>query len=133
MLDPTNVPPVAPGEMLARYILASKWIANGQVKQDAFVPHPYVELSLTRHREMSSEELWNEGHRVAKLCARNFYGRADVGVEAFTSEDLDVKPDPIDGNANHVNVIKWPLDKHQQKLKALRIAAKSMLIPPPKQ
>lgn len=51
MIDPANVPEVGPDEALARFVLHGSHIrrSNQTVKPDAFIPHPYRDLSVTRH------------------------------------------------------------------------------------
>ena len=66
------------------------------MKQDAFLPYSRVELSVTRHRDASELELWQEGEPVAKLRDQaTLYGRADSIASAFTMEDLNVQSKPI--------------------------------------
>lgn len=133
MLDPSAVPSVAQNEVLARFVMYSKHIASdGTIKQDAFVPHPHVELSVTRHLQATERELWTEGDRVAKLRNRSLYGRADTFASTFTAEGLSADPDPIiPENPNHTNITGWPPEKPLQKIKALQIASKSQYLPAP--
>ena len=133
MLDPTQVPPVSSEELLARFIVFSKHIrsSNMTVKPDAFIPHPHIELSVTRHRDATEDELWQEGERVAALRSATLYGKADVTAGAFEDEDLSVVAKPIAPNPNHADVIDWPADKPAQKMKALEIANKAVFVPRP--
>ncbi|HEY2786117.1 MAG TPA: hypothetical protein VGJ05_14205 [Fimbriiglobus sp.] len=62
------------------------------------MPHPHVEVSLTRHREATLDELWKEGKRVASLRVKTLYGRADVIAAAFIDQGLKVEPKPIPEN-----------------------------------
>lgn len=127
MFDPSQVPPVAADELLARFVLFSRHVRgpDNTVKPDAFIPHPHVELSVTRHREATDDELWNEGKRVADIRSVTLHGRADVPVTAFAAENLNVVAKPIAENPNHADVERWPQEKPAQKIKALQIAAKS--------
>ena len=131
MLDPTHVPAVRSDELLARFIIFSKHIrsSNLTVKADAFIPHPLIELSVTRHREATEDELWHEGERVAAL--RSASGRADVTAGAFEGERLSAAAKPIPKNPNHADVIDWPADKPAQKMKAVEIASKAAFVPRP--
>lgn len=133
MLDPANVPPVSNDELLTRFIVASSHIrpSTNTVKPDAFVPHPRFELSLTRLRDASVEELWQEGERVAAIRSKPLYGRADVSVGAFQAEMLDVVAKPIPENPNHADAVQWPNEKAAQKMKAIEIAGKSTYIAKP--
>ena len=134
MLDPAQVPPVSSDEVLARFIVFSKHIrsSNMTVKPDAFIPHPLIELSVTRHREATEAELWQEGERVAALRSTTLYGKAAVTAGAFENEDLSVVAKPIPQNLNHADVIDWPTDKPAQKMKACEIANKAVFVPRPK-
>jgi fatty-acyl-CoA synthase len=59
MIDPSNVPAVDADESLARYVLYSRQIRKSDetIRPEAFIPHPYQELSVTRHREATEEEI----------------------------------------------------------------------------
>jgi hypothetical protein len=130
MLDPAQVPTVNPDELLARFILSSGHIrkSSNSVKPDAFIPHPRIELSMTRHRGATIDELWREGDRVAAIRVKELFGRADVQAAAIEAEQLAVVPKPIPENPNHANVIVWPADKPEQKMKATEIARKSQFV-----
>ena len=134
MLDPDQVPDVAPDETVARFILFSKHFrpSDGTVKPDAFIPHPRLELSLTRHIQATEAELWEEGVRVSRLRNVNLHGRADLGVHVFLKEGLSVESRPIPDNPNHADVTGWPMEKDAQKMKALVIASKSQFLPGPR-
>ena len=58
MIDPAHVPPVDPQEMLARYVLYGRYVRSSDqtVRPEAFIPHPHVDLSVTRHRQASEAE-----------------------------------------------------------------------------
>jgi hypothetical protein len=64
--EPANVE-IDDDEWLARFILYSRWIrgSDNTVKQDAFIPPQDSELSVTRHLDLSEEELWQAGQVVA--------------------------------------------------------------------
>lgn len=134
MLDPDHVPAVSSDELLARFIIFSRHFrpSDNTVKADAFMPHPQVELSVTRHREAKEDELWQEGIRVAAIRFATLYGRADVKAETFEGEGLSVVARPIGTeNPNHADVVNWPAEKPAQKLKAREIAIKSQFLPMP--
>lgn len=130
MLDPSHVPPVAAAELLARFILFSKWFrsSDSSVRADAFMPHPHVELSMTRHTEASSEEIWGEGERIADLRQLTLYGRADVAASVFLAQGLEVRAAPIRENPNHANATRWPTAKPEQKMKALEVASRASFV-----
>lgn len=70
-------------ELLARYVLYSKWVRSDQtVRADAFIPYPYPDLSVTRHVGLTEEEIWGLGEEVAGKRGLRLYGRADVAAGA---------------------------------------------------
>jgi hypothetical protein len=128
MFDPSHVPTVTSNELLARFVIFSRHFrpSDNTIKPDAFLPHPLVQLSVTRHREATEDELWQEGKRVAAIRTATLYGRADVVANAFEREDLAVVEKPIAENPNHADVVGWPADKPAQKMKAREIANKAV-------
>jgi hypothetical protein len=140
MIDPSNVPAVDADESLARYVLYSRQIRKSDetIRPEAFIPHPYQELSVTRHREATEEELWQVGAAVAAVRNRNLYGRGDVAAGAFVGQGLEVEAAPIANdphlpdNPNHANVTGWPAsDYHRQRLIAIEIARLAALVRAP--
>jgi hypothetical protein len=124
MIDPENVPEVAPDENLARYIFFHSHVRqDNSVKADAFMPPPDRELSVTRHLFALEQELWDVGQAVASASGRSLQGRADVGATICTVQSLAVRAAPAGGNPNHAHVLNWPSDKPAQKIIAQQIAA----------
>lgn len=119
-----EVPPVAESEPLTRFILFSRHVRSSDqtVKADAFMPHPLMELSLTRLQSTTDPEVWSEGERVAFERERTLYGRADVGAQHFIEQGLNVVAKPLPANPNHADAVGWPLEKSEQKSRALEIA-----------
>lgn len=126
--------------MLARFVFTSRHIrpSDHTIKPDAFMPHPYAELSDTRHRDATEDELWDVGRAISGFQKRALHGRGDVRATVFRERGLTVVPDPViddallPDNANHANVIGWPMDdKAQQKLLALEISRQAALKHPP--
>lgn len=124
MLDPANVPKVDAHETLSRYVLTKRHVnQHGLLKADAFYPHPHTELSVTRDREATDDEIWEVGRDVAMARNKPLVGRGDTLAASYRNLKLSVEPDPIAGNPNHVNVCGWPSgDKPRQKLIAQEIA-----------
>lgn len=111
-------------EFLARYITSSRWLRQDQtVKQDAFIPpENSLELSVTRHINLTEGDLWRIGKGVAVSMSRNLRGRADVKATYVVGQSLSVVPQPIPDNYNHANIIGWCLEKDKRKMQALEIA-----------
>ena len=128
-----NMNTVANSELLARFIVSSKWIRkqDNYVNSAAFIPNPDRELSVTRHSDILEEKLWNIGKQVAQIRKRNLYGRADVQAINVTNQNLKVEPDPIPSNPAHANIKNWPVEKEEQKILALEIAAAAQFVPNP--
>jgi hypothetical protein len=123
MIDPENVPPVAETELLARYVTQSGQFRSSDqtVKPDLFIPHPYKELSVTRHLQATESEIWAVGQAVA--ATRTLYGRADIRAGDCTIASLQVVAKPLANNPNHADIEGWPLQKQDQKAIALQLAA----------
>jgi hypothetical protein len=133
MSDGENVPPTS-DEWLARFIHYQKYIRQDHtVRADAFIPHPYPDLSVTRHLQLSEAELWRIGRDVAQQINRTLQGRVDAQVFVFQRQQLQVVADPIfPQNPNHANVSGWPAEKPAQKIIAQQIAAAaSKVVAPP--
>lgn len=118
---------VADEECLARFILFSQWIRSSDqtVRPDAFIPHPYPDLSVTRHINLSEEALWKMGQDVADARPAKLYGRADIYASTAQRQHLRVDSAPVPNNPNHANITGWPTDKPAQKMIALQLAADS--------
>lgn len=124
MIDPDNVPPVDGGEWLARYVFSQSHLrADQTVKPNAFMSHPRSEMSVTRHRSATDEEIWHVGEEVALERQKTLLGRCDVQANTYLRLKLKVVADPIPKNPNHANVTDWPADKPLQKIIAQEIAA----------
>lgn len=128
MIDPDNVPPVDSKELLARYVFHRNYIRQDKtVKANAFIPHPYHALSVTRHRDATDEELWAVGADVAATQNKTLYGRGDIVALTCLQQVLEVIAKPVSGNPNHADISAWPADKPAQKIIALELAAKAVL------
>lgn len=124
MSDGRTLPPVESNEWLARFILRRTHLRQDRtVKQDAFIPHPYPDLSVTRHIQLSETQIWDIGQDVARQIRKPLLGRADVQVFIFQLQKLRVVAEPLSENPNHANVVRWPAEKPAQKIIAQQIAA----------
>jgi hypothetical protein len=116
---------VAPDELLARYITSSRWFRKQDltVKQDAFIPpEAPLELSVTRHVNLTENDIWSIGRGIARSILRTLHGRADVENGHVIARRLSVIPQPVLDNPNHANIVGWPLEKDARKMCALEIA-----------
>jgi hypothetical protein len=130
MTEQLPPPPVADDEWLARFILFGKWLRGDQtVRSDAFIPHPWPNLSVTRRLGLDEEELWRIGQNVADQRSLPLYGRADVRARVIRKHRLDIQPTPE--SRNHANITGWPKEKPAQKIIAQEIAAAATFISTP--
>ena len=116
---------VASSEPLARYVTASKWFRKQDqtVKQDAFIPPDSpLELSVTRHLNLTENDIWTIGKKIAGGISRTLHGRADVETTHVIAQRLSVVPQPVPDNPNHANIVGWSSDKDVRKMRALEIA-----------
>lgn len=119
-------------EVLARYVVYRKYIrADLTLRPGPFIPHPYPDLSVTRHIGLTEHELWHVGEGVATASGNNLYGRGDVSVAQYEGKRLTVKSDPVAGNLHHANVVGWPPDKPSQIILAQEISRASRFVPKP--
>lgn len=125
---------VSPDENLARFILQGSHIRkiDNTVKPEAFVPHPYADLSVTRHLSLTPAEVWSVGEDISRQTGKSLHGRADTQANTYINQTLNVLPDPVPNNSNHAIVLGWPTDKPLQKMIAMEIAAKSVLVLAPR-
>jgi hypothetical protein len=133
MLDPENIPSVEETELLARYVMQSSHFRSDlTVKPNLFIPHPYQELSVTRHRNATEAEIWQVGFNVATQQQRTLHGRSDILTGDCLVDSLRVTAQPFPDNPNHADIEGWPTAKEDQKAIALKLAASATkLIPPP--
>jgi len=124
MSDGAVIPSVADAELLSRFITSSRWIRhNKTVKPDAFIPHPYPDLSVTRHKELTNEQLWQIGQEIADARPTMLHGRADITAKEVRQQKLEVEAKPVPENLNHGSITGWPVDKPAQKSFAQELAA----------
>jgi len=149
MIDENNVPDIESNEELSRCIVFRKHVRSptgsvkteGRVKPNAFVPHPYDDLSVNRHLQSTDDDVWELCRQVAQQLKKTLYGRATVNASDFQSRKLRVQPDPIrsensDGllpNPNHAIVVGWPEEKSAQLTIAQDIADACRFFEPPQQ
>jgi hypothetical protein len=119
MLNPENISPVEPDATQSGHFRSSDKTA----KPEMFMPHPHRDLSVTRHREATEEEIWQVGLDVAIAQGKTLYGRCDISTSKCPQSTLHVAAKPLPGNPNHADIEGWPAEKPAQKLIALELAA----------
>ena len=117
--------PVDNAERLARFVLTERHIrkSDGTVRAEALIPSPHVELSVTRHRDLSNDDVWTLGEDVATKRMKPLIGRADFRAADARQQKLDVKPD--EPPRNHANVLGWPPEKASQMALAQELSTRT--------
>ena len=113
--------PVEPSEILAHYLFRSEIRSDNSLKPDAVMPHPYEDLSVTRHKNLTEEQIWECAKIVAGKQGRRLFGRTDFLANNLP-KPLVVKPD--EPPCNHAGIFGWPSERSDQMAKALMFAAK---------
>jgi hypothetical protein len=109
-------------EVAARFIVFRSWVrSDGTVRPEAFMPHPYPDLSVTRHIGLQKDEIWHIGDTIVQKQNKPLHGRADLIAGQIRNINLAIGPDPLPENPNHSIITGWAAEKHLQKDKALEI------------
>jgi hypothetical protein len=124
---------VSNDELLARFITdRSRIRSDGTVKQDAFMPPPDLQLSVTRQINLTDDQLWRIGKRVVQIISEKrsalLYGRAEILAGYVSELNLHVEPAPLEDNPNHAHLVGWPVDKPSQKILAVQLAASARVV-----
>jgi len=126
--DPNSA--IHANEELARFVFYKNHVRiDGTLKPDGFIPHPDVDTSATRHNRLGERKIWIRGNNVARQTQRRLIGRADACASAYSNNGLQINPDPVKCNPQHVNVGAWPTDKASQKNRAQLISKESVFKP----
>lgn len=121
---------VPDNERISRYLFFKRWFAreSRRVKPDAFVPHPYIELSVSCTHGLAEEAVWEIGRNTAESRKDKppLLGRGDLAAGHVRKQGLLVARD--DHPPFHANILGWPTDgKSAQRMKAVELAAESTL------
>lgn len=129
MSGDASIPSVGSEELLSRYILQKNHVRqDNTLRADLFIPHPYADLSVTRHLALDDRALWQIGADVARQTGKSLYGRAENLAQIFQEKGLTIIAAPVFGNSNHANISGWPAEKPAQKIIALEVAASSRYV-----
>ncbi len=122
-------PSIPNPELLSRFIFFRDHVrASGEVKADAFIPHPYTDLSVTRHAKLTSDEVWRRGEAVSVARARPLVARADLSAGAVRGAGLEPQPDPTKEDPEHAVIVGWPSGKPLQKSQAQLLAKAAVCV-----
>lgn len=129
MTAPDPPPAITDDELLARFMLFSRWVREDRtLRPDGFMPSPNSELSVTRQFGLSEVALWQIGQAVADALQKILYGRADLKTAEVRRQRLQVDTAPLSENLNHANITGWPPDKPSQKIIAQELAASATFV-----
>lgn len=101
------------------------------MKHGAFLPSPnpetsVLEVSVFRVFGLSDEEIWSIGDAGLRPPGRStLYARGDLTVTSVERNRLQVAPDDVP--PRHANIVGWPDEKSEQKLRAIELAASVLL------
>jgi hypothetical protein len=112
---------------LTRFVFQRDHYSNGRPKPGAFLPprDKYV-ISMLFTDGLEEEETWRIGDEVGKDRGKSALARASLEKSSVTAIGLSVVLSP-GVHPQHANVGGWPKEKHEQKLVALDLCAKSAL------
>ncbi len=140
MLSLEDIPEVDAQEGLSRFVYSSGHIrrSNQTLKPNAFLPDPHDNLSVTRDREATDDELWTVGRTIADDRSRaesrtvTLHGRGDVLANTYRAAGLTVEPDPVADNPNHTLIKGWDMSEKAKRLQRCQeIAEKTTFKPTP--
>lgn len=116
--------PADPAETLARFLYSKNHYRSSDhtVRHAAFMPPTTKRLSVFRIYDLQENEVWRLGDA---LRAEPPLGRADIKILAVNETGLTVEADDIP--LRHANIIGWPNESSEIKLKALLLAEKALL------
>ncbi len=115
--------PIDPTEILTRFIYTKNhYRSDHTVKHAAFMPPADKRLSVFRIFNLQVNEIWNIGD---SLRTEPPLGRADLQASIVTETGLTIDPDDIP--PRHANIIGWPDESSEIKLKAVVMAEKAQL------
>lgn len=118
-----NSDPV-PGEPLTRFVYSRSHFGGGRVKQSAFLPNHSGETSVFRVSALSREYIRDTlaltaRQDVTAKCAGHISVR-----DVFTAK---LSLDPNNTPERHANIVAWPSEKEEQKMRAQELANKAEL------
>ncbi len=104
---------------------------NNRVKYSAFIPPPNKRLSMFCISSLKENKIWGIGQTVkekrelAEKRELTLLARADIKALSVTKIGLEIEADNIP--LYHVNIVGWPDEGSEMKLKAIELAKKAKL------
>ena len=116
-------------EPLVRYLFDSSHFAAqiGRVKPRALEPHFSGTTSVFMTQGLDNEEIWALADReVTPMRGKSAIARADLQASHIQRVGLALQPDETP--PRHANIVGWPTEKDQIKLRAQELAALASLV-----
>ncbi len=98
---------------------------NKRVKYSVFMPSSNRRLSVFRISGISVQEVWKIGETVGSQRASSLLARADIKATAVIDIGLEIDADDIP--PRHANIVGWPDEDSEIKLRAVELAEKAQL------
>lgn len=122
---------VKPTETVARFLVHDRHfsVKNNSVKAAAFEPDSRGEKSVFRVDGIDEAARWNLGVEQVEAFSKPHLvqGRGDFFAREVSTVELAFAIDPAD-HFRHTNIVGWPSEKSQAKLKAAQLALKAKLV-----
>lgn len=121
----------SPFDPFARFICSRNHFAPERniVKPAAFLPSDSnMQLSVFHTKMLSDQEIWELGKRYVALPNRTVHARADFKAESAEKAQLQLTLD--NQPPRHANIIGWPPEKSERKLRAMELASMAALSQP---
>jgi len=99
--------------------------SNKRVKYSVFIPPSNRRLSVFRSTDLSENEVWEIGNAIGIERKLTLLARADIRVASVTKTGLEIDVDDIP--PRHANIVGWPDEDSEIKLKAMELAENAQL------
>ncbi len=118
---------INPLEDLTKFIFNKSQFSssNKRVKYSVFIPPSNRRLSVFRVVGLSETAVWEIGNDVGTERELTLLARADIKVSSVTKIGLEIDADDIP--PRHANIVGWPAEDSEIKLRAMELAEKAKL------
>ncbi len=118
---------INPSDDLTKYIFNKSQFSssNKRVKYSVFIPPSNRRLSVFRIVGLSENQVWEIGNAIGTERELTLLARADIRVSSVTKTGLEIDADDIP--PRHANIVGWPAEDSEIKLRAIELAEKAQL------
>lgn len=118
---------INPSDDLTKYIFNKSQFSssNKRVKYSVFIPPSNRRLSVFCIECLSENEVWEIGNDVGIERKLTLLARADIKASSVTKTGLEIDADNIP--PRHANIVGWPAEDSEIKLRAVELAEKAQL------